>query len=96
MPTWVVVRNNSLAWAAVEPTELQQSFLRYGPILELEIFDEGSKASILLQNQVDAENMVEELTFTWHVELLIPGISNGSRLGTHIRQSPHRAVSCGF
>jgi hypothetical protein len=60
MPTWVVVHNKYFAWAAVDQAALRQSFVRYGLILNLEIFDEGLKASILFQNQVDAENMVEE------------------------------------
>ena len=34
-------------------------------------------------------------TFAWHGHLLIPGIPNGSRLGTYILQSRYRAVSCG-
>ncbi len=65
MPTWVVVRKHSFAWAAVDQAALRQSFVRYGPILNLENFDEDSKTSILFQNQVDAESMVEELTFAW-------------------------------
>lgn len=93
MPTWVVVRNNSLAWAAVDRAALQQYFVRYGPILELEIFDGGSKTSILFKNQVDAEKMVEELTFAWHGPCyFIPGMSY-SRLGAYIRPSRNR-VSC--
>ena len=41
----------------------------------------------------NGEKMALELTFVWHGQVLIPGIPNGSRLGAHICQSRHRAVS---
>ena len=87
MPTWVVIQNNRHEWVNVSVAGLKPSFVSYGHILEANIFDAGSKASLLF------EKMALELTFVWHGQVLIPGIPNGSRLGAHICQSRHRAVS---
>jgi hypothetical protein len=47
MPTRVVIRNNHHAWTHVSVAGLQNSFASYGRILETNIFDAGSKASLL-------------------------------------------------
>ena len=93
MPTWVVIRNNRHAWAQVSVGGLQNSFASYGRILETHIFDAGSKASLLFESRADAETFVEDMTFSFHGPLFIPGLPYGSRLGAHVRQSRHRAVS---
>ena len=63
---------------------LQNSFTQYGQILELNIFDNGAKASILLEKTSDAESFVDDMTFSYHGPLLIPGLPYGSRLGAYI------------
>jgi hypothetical protein len=75
---------------------LKNSFTQYGVILELNVFDNGAKASMLFEKNSDAERIVDDMKFLYHGPLFIPGLPYGSRLGAHVRQSRHRAVSCGF
>ena len=84
--------NNRHAWAQVSVGGLQNSFASYGRILETHIFDAGSKASLLFESRADAESFVEDMTFSFHVPLFIPGLPYGSRFGAHVRQSRRRAV----
>ena len=51
---------------------LQSSFSHYEPILELNVFDGGSRASILFENVADAESFVEDMTLFFHGPLFIP------------------------
>jgi hypothetical protein len=96
MPTWVVARNNRNAWTNISVAALTNSFAQYGVILDVNVFDNGAKASILFESNSDAERFVDEMTFSYHGPLFIPGLPYGCRLGAHVRQSRHRAVSCGF
>ena len=79
MPTWVVIRNNRHEWVNVSVAGLKTSFASYGRIPEANIFDAGSKASLLFDNLVDAESFVDEMTFSF------PGLPFGSRLGASMR-----------
>ena len=93
MSTWAVVRNNRSAWTTVSVAALKNSFTQYGVILELNVFDNGAKASMLFENNSDAERFVDDMTFSYHGPLFIPGLPYGSRLGASIRQSLQRVVS---
>jgi hypothetical protein len=85
MPTWVSVRNNRNAWRSVNVPVLQQSFLRYGNILQIEVFADGARASLVFENDGHADTFVEEMTFSTQGPLFIPGILYGQRLGDWIR-----------
>ena len=93
MSTWVVVRNNRSAWTNVSVAAHKYSFTQYGVILELNVFDNGAKLSMLFEDNSDAERFVDNMTFSYHGPLFIPGLSYGSRLGAYIRQSRQRVVS---
>ena len=62
MPTWVNVRNNRHAWRFGNAAVLQQSFSRYGNLLQLEVFYDGSRASLLFEIDGHASSFVEEMT----------------------------------
>ena len=64
MPTWVSIRNNRGAWDGVNVDALIRAFTTYGPILEMEVFDRGYRASMLFSNHADALAFVEEMTFS--------------------------------
>ena len=81
MPTWVSVRNNRNAWTTVNVAVLQQSFSRYGNILQVEVFADGARARLLFENEGHADTFVEEMTFSSQGLLFIPGIPYGQRLG---------------
>jgi hypothetical protein len=85
MPTWVSVRNNRNAWRSVNVPVLQQSFSRYGNILQIEVFAHGARASLVFENDGHADTFVEEMTFSTQGPLFIPGILYGQRLGDWIR-----------
>ena len=84
MPTWVSVRNNRNAWTTVNVAVLQQSFSRYGNILQVEVFADGARAQLLFENDGHADTFVEEMTFSTQGPLFIPGIPYGQRLGAWI------------
>ena len=63
MSTWVVVRNNRSAWTNVSVAALKNSFTQYGVILLLNVFDNGAKASMLFENNSNAERFVDDMTF---------------------------------
>jgi hypothetical protein len=88
MPTCVSVRNNRGAWDGVNVAALIRAFTTYGPILEMQVFDRGYRASILFTNHADALAFVEEMTFAPHGTLFIPGIPYLQRLGTESHPSP--------
>ena len=94
MSTWVVVRNNRSAWTNVSVAALTNSFVQYVVILDVNVFDNGAKASILIESNSDAERFVDDMTFSYQGPLFILGLPYGCRLGAYVRQSRHRAVSC--
>ena len=65
MPTWVVIQNNRHEWVNVSVAGLKPSFVSYGHILEANIFDATSKASLLFENLADAEFFVDEMSFSF-------------------------------
>ena len=79
MPTWVIIRNNRHGWVNVSVARVKTFLASYGRILEANIFDAGSKESLLFENLADAESFVDEMTFSF------PGLPFGSRLGASIR-----------
>jgi hypothetical protein len=74
----------------VNVAALIRAFTTYGPILDMEVFDHGYRASILFTNHADALAFVEEMTFSTHGPLFIPGIPFGQRLGAWIRNRRQR------
>ena len=69
---------------------LIRAFTTYGPILDMEVFDRGYRASILFTNHADALAFAEEMTFSTHGPLFISGIPYGQRLGAWIRNRRQR------
>jgi hypothetical protein len=74
----------------VNVAALIRAFTTYGPILDMEVYDRGYRASILFTNHADALAFVEEMTFSTHGPLFIPGIPYGQRLGAWIRNRRQR------
>ena len=91
MPTWVSIRNNRGAWDGVNVDALIRAFTTYGPILEMEVFDRGYRASMLFSNHANALAFVEEMTFSPHGPLFIPNMPYGKRLGAWIPNRRERA-----
>ncbi len=61
---------------------LQQSFARlYGNLLQLEVFDDGARPSLLFKNDGRASTFVEEMTFVFQGPLFIPGSLMGNAWG---------------
>ena len=90
MPTWVSVRNNRNAWRTVNVPVLQQSFSMYGNILQIEVFADGARASLVFENDGNADTFVEERTISTQRPLFIPEILYGQRLGDWIRNRRER------
>jgi hypothetical protein len=81
MPTWVLIRNNRGAWDGVNVADLIRAFTTYGPILDMEVFDRGYRASILFTNHADALAFVEEMTFSAQVSPMGNAWGHGSATG---------------